>query len=126
MEYIVFGIILFIVAVGSTFIYDHVKAKMVEHNNLFKSKPSTPRPENKKVTPTPKKKSNEEQLEELLRHSLNRSIKVPNPPTAKAWKPGDMPEETTYKTIQREFSINNQTMTVQELIAQLEQLKKKS
>jgi len=136
MEIIILGFILFIVGVSATIIYDKYGDRL---KDLSKIKESFG---NKKVImqkqfddlraqvnkTTLKKKSQEEVLSELLRERnqpyVRRTIK-PGPFSAGLVKEGDMPTETQYmEELFDDVSINS-TMTVQQLIAKIESMKKR-
>lgn len=112
IELIVFGLVLFIIAIGSTYLYDHTKAqkqKQVELKAAFKAA-RPPKPISKaktKYTPFSDNSNDEEFLAKFSEHMAktksNKSKKV---------------------SFEQATSINSQ-LTVNELVAKLEAMKKK-
>lgn len=102
MEHIVFGLVLFIVAVGLTFIYDHVKAqtaKSREFRNDFRAA--------MKPTAKPSKSKESEQVDKLISELKVRS-------------------QLGHTHVKGQFAGQSaQTYTVPELIKKLEEMKKK-
>lgn len=162
MEIIMLGFILFVIGVGATIVYDKYKDRLKDLSKIkesFGRKETLIQNEFAKIkasltqrTTTPKKKSQEEIVNELLRE---RAIRKANPGPftqssmeeefltkfnehmAKVQRPGaynsikagpvkesDIPTETYHRELFNDVSINS-TLTVQELIAKIEQMKKK-
>lgn len=161
MEIIILGVILFVIAVGATIVYDNYKTKIAFMEKLGDAQAATKQwyedglnkikaqvvpakkgPFTQNSTDeeflvkfrdhmTPKKKSQEEVISELLRErnqnqtqqvNVRRTIK-PGSIVAGLIKEGDMPTETQYvEELFNDVSINS-TLTVQELIAKIERLK---
>lgn len=106
MEYLVLGIILFIVGIGCTYVYDHFKAEVAEHGGFFKAKPNTPTSAPRKTKPVSTSQAEAEFDRVFTQHMAKmRSQSRPAGLSAK------------------DVSINS-TMTVEELIKRLEKMKK--
>lgn len=104
MELIVFGILLFIACVAGTFVYDHFKKEIAEHGGFFKAKPSVPA---KKYTKYDETSANE-QLNAAFQKDMDRLRKAARRST---------------NVTARDGSVNS-NLTIEELMAKLEKLKK--
>jgi len=133
MEILILGFILFIIGVGATIIYDKygdrlkdlskIKESFGKKEVIMQKQFDDLRAQVNKTTP--KKKSQEEVLSELLRERNQTPKRVikPGPFSAGIIKEGDIPTETIYdRELFDAVSINSK-ITVQQLIAKIESLK---
>lgn len=149
MEILIWGFVLFILGVSATFGYDKYKASQIDREAKLKAaaerraamiaagppKP-IPRTRSTKSGPFTENANTQDFLKELSKlqakleatpkpkPKVKRTIK---PGSVKAgWvKPGDLPQETQYiEELFDDVSINSQ-ITVQELIAKIERMKKR-
>jgi hypothetical protein len=156
MDIIIFGLILFILAVGSTFLYDKHKDDVIaifkdkknKREKYLKSSPPRPLSTNKTYEDPNEeflrkfkesitsKKSQEQVINELLK--LNEKLKQPsvgvkpkitidpNSLNFGLYKEGDMPTQAKYMEELFDDVSINSTMTIQELITKIEKLKGRS
>ena len=130
MEIIILGFILFILGVGGTIVYDKYKEKatavLKDQQARIAFRQEAVKQVKARASAAPKKKSQEEVLSELLRDRLSPKRTIhPGPFSAGLVKEGDMPTETQYmEELFDDVSINS-TMTVQQLIAKIESMKKR-
>lgn len=135
MEIIILGVVLFVIGVSATIIYDKygdrlkdlskIKESFGKQEAIMQKQFDALRAQVNKTTP--KKKSQEEIISELLEErqvkAKTRRVIKPGPFSAGLIKEGDMPTETQYvEELFDDVSINS-TLTVKELIAKIESLK---
>jgi len=130
MEIIILGFILLILGVGATVLYDKYKEKVAvafkDQQARIAFRQEAAKQVKARASATPKKKSQEEVLSELLRErtDVRRTIK-PGPFSAGIVREGDMPTETQYmEELFNDVSINSK-VTVKELIDKIEKMKKR-
>lgn len=136
IELIILGIVLFIVGVSATFLYDKYAAEKARKQELDRAAPPKPIPAPRKS----KTKNLSQDLEEEFYDSFKAHIESQAKPKAKpkvkrTIKPGSikvgihnsnqLPEETQYLEELFEDVSTKSTLTVQELIDKIEKMKKK-
>ncbi len=132
MEILILGVVLLVLGVGATFVYDKFKEKQVAEQKaaeeararraaLLASKPVVnPKTIPAKPKPGPFTKAAATQVKKTVRKTIK-----PGSIKAGPYKPNDPPVEVEYvNELFDDVSINSQ-ITVQELIAKIERMKKR-
>ncbi len=134
MEILILGFVLIILGVGATFAFDKIKAEREASNARRAAMPPKPVPAPKVSRPRPGPKktrtlqdANEEFLAAFEASMKSKPKRVIKPGSIKAgfYKPGQMPEDTQFMEELFDDVSTNSKLTVQELIAKIEQMKKR-